>query len=233
MTIPKHDYDALTALYAAEPLVQQAFDLHYAYGFTLQMVSAPDVVQFSEWLPMLFKSRELPEFKSKRQMEAVAGALLSIWSFWAEETADSETLSLPPGCGLDEAGNPSPALKEFCRGYIEGSEWLRELWDEALEGYDPESAEEKIIGTPLFLCLRFLEGPDLPENSPAAVELKAVSISDALKQLPDALNDAAALGRALHMESLRRSGPVKAAPKPGRNDPCPCGSGKKYKKCCM
>jgi uncharacterized protein len=24
-----------------------------------------------------------------------------------------------------------------------------------------------------------------------------------------------------------------AGPKPGRNDPCPCGSGKKYKKCCM
>jgi preprotein translocase subunit SecA len=27
--------------------------------------------------------------------------------------------------------------------------------------------------------------------------------------------------------------PVKAAVKVGRNDPCPCGSGKKYKKCCM
>ncbi|MBE6576006.1 MAG: preprotein translocase subunit SecA [Ruminococcaceae bacterium] len=26
--------------------------------------------------------------------------------------------------------------------------------------------------------------------------------------------------------------PQKAAPKVGRNDPCPCGSGKKYKKCC-
>jgi hypothetical protein len=26
--------------------------------------------------------------------------------------------------------------------------------------------------------------------------------------------------------------PATAAPKPGRNDPCPCGSGKKYKKCC-
>ena len=24
----------------------------------------------------------------------------------------------------------------------------------------------------------------------------------------------------------------RAAPKIGRNDPCPCGSGKKYKKCC-
>ncbi len=27
--------------------------------------------------------------------------------------------------------------------------------------------------------------------------------------------------------------PKKGAPRPGRNDPCPCGSGKKFKKCCM
>jgi len=25
---------------------------------------------------------------------------------------------------------------------------------------------------------------------------------------------------------------VRDTPKIGRNDPCPCGSGKKYKKCC-
>jgi uncharacterized protein len=28
------------------------------------------------------------------------------------------------------------------------------------------------------------------------------------------------------------SAPVSHTPEPGRNDPCPCGSGKKYKKCC-
>lgn len=27
--------------------------------------------------------------------------------------------------------------------------------------------------------------------------------------------------------------PIRAEPKIGRNDPCPCGSGKKYKKCCL
>jgi SWIM/SEC-C metal-binding protein len=31
---------------------------------------------------------------------------------------------------------------------------------------------------------------------------------------------------------LRPAEPTKAAPVPGRNDPCPCGSGRKYKKCC-
>ena len=32
--------------------------------------------------------------------------------------------------------------------------------------------------------------------------------------------------------STHRSEPRRSAPKVGRNDPCPCGSGKKYKKCC-
>ena len=27
--------------------------------------------------------------------------------------------------------------------------------------------------------------------------------------------------------------PIRTQPKIGRNEPCPCGSGKKYKKCCM
>lgn len=30
----------------------------------------------------------------------------------------------------------------------------------------------------------------------------------------------------------KRATPVRSAPKVGRNDPCPCGSGKKYKHCC-
>jgi uncharacterized protein YecA (UPF0149 family) len=38
-------------------------------------------------------------------------------------------------------------------------------------------------------------------------------------------------------EELARLNPeellVRAAPKIGRNGPCPCGSGKKYKKCCL
>lgn len=32
--------------------------------------------------------------------------------------------------------------------------------------------------------------------------------------------------RTFHVETLRRGAKV------GRNQPCPCGSGKKYKKCC-
>ena len=37
--------------------------------------------------------------------------------------------------------------------------------------------------------------------------------------------------RELYMEQ-KKSGTIVKGPKIGRNDPCPCGSGKKYKKCC-
>jgi preprotein translocase subunit SecA len=32
-------------------------------------------------------------------------------------------------------------------------------------------------------------------------------------------------------QPLRRPAAERGVPKVGRNDPCPCGSGKKYKKC--
>jgi len=44
---------------------------------------------------------------------------------------------------------------------------------------------------------------------------------------PDKPEDVSDIERALNPPE-----PVRAAPKPGRNDPCPCGSGRKTKKCC-
>jgi preprotein translocase subunit SecA len=34
------------------------------------------------------------------------------------------------------------------------------------------------------------------------------------------------------VEAVSKARPVRVGPKVGRNDPCPCGSGKKYKHCC-
>jgi len=39
-------------------------------------------------------------------------------------------------------------------------------------------------------------------------------------------------GRWYYVDGVVKALPLKAAPKLGRNDPCSCGSGKKYKKCC-
>jgi preprotein translocase subunit SecA len=33
-------------------------------------------------------------------------------------------------------------------------------------------------------------------------------------------------------QAAAKAKPVRTGPKVGRNDPCPCGSGRKYKQCC-
>ena len=78
------------------------------------------------------------------------------------------------------------------------------------------------------------------ERNPAAVMVQSEKRAKELRSVfeengweytielqPDKTEDITALDMLLN--------PVKtetAEKKPGRNDPCPCGSGKKYKKCC-
>jgi preprotein translocase subunit SecA len=45
--------------------------------------------------------------------------------------------------------------------------------------------------------------------------------------------DEAPAARPEPARSAAPAAPVRALPRVGRNDPCPCGSGKKYKKCHM
>lgn len=60
------------------------------------------------------------------------------------------------------------------------------------------------------------------------------------EQKNDAPHDGSILGGHVHGPHCRHGHHqhhshdpyVRSAPKTGRNDPCPCGSGKKFKKCC-
>jgi preprotein translocase subunit SecA len=58
----------------------------------------------------------------------------------------------------------------------------------------------------------------------AATTETANSTSTGAPRKSDVVSEAA--------EALSKPKPIRAGPKVGRNDPCPCGSGKKYKQCC-
>ncbi|MBI5895285.1 MAG: UPF0149 family protein, partial [Desulfobacterales bacterium] len=176
------------------------------------MVSAPEIIQPSEWLPMVFKSGEMPDFQSDQQGHAIVGALLSIWQHYAVDTQDSESVPLPPGCDMDAHGRPTTALRDFCEGYLMGCTWLEPLWEEIFQARGKDSAEEQIVSSAMLLCLLLIgkERDLIAEVPEGAEQIEDVSPDKALEMLPMALTDVAALGRALHMESLRQSGPAKA-----------------------
>ena len=59
-----------------------------------------------------------------------------------------------------------------------------------------------------------------------------MAIDDAIAALPDTVLAIAAYWRMSELEKKSVSAGLRSFASPGRNDPCPCGSGKKFKKCC-
>lgn len=78
--------------------------------------------------------------------------------------------------------------------------------------FDGAGAIEKIVGDEKVEQLQ--DKVDDMQNQVAAGKMQAVDVAEFMRQ-------------------MRTKPVVRDYKKVGRNDPCPCGSGKKYKNCCL
>ncbi len=108
------------------------------------------------------------------------------------------------------------------------------LWVKPNSVSEEEFAQEKALFEETFLIKQgeFLSFKEkVKEKYPLVVELgdfydlKLTNKLDGFFGKLSHLNDD-------FEEEYEPTQPIKSEPKVGRNDPCPCGSGKKYKKCC-
>ena len=78
---------------------------------------------------------------------------------------------------------------------------------------------ESIRTTYLSTIFKVVAVPVAPSNIPEDAEYRGAEVSESFSSLKEANGKKGA------------SKPIASGPRIGRNDPCPCGSGKKYKKC--
>ena len=208
-------------------------------GFLFSVAASPNPITPSEWLPMVFGG-EPPTFATKQEAERITGAVLSLYNKIVGDVrrrdgvlpADIVFLDDP----VDNLDDDAP-VAQWSRGFIQGHCWLEEDWEEHGVG-DKELAF--VVWT---LC--FFSSPDLAEEFRkefgAPVE---VSAKKACKVFRIAAARYAALGAkcrdaARDPIQLAASGlpthpfkPAASSPGVGRNEPCPCSSGRRYKRCC-
>jgi len=128
-----------------------------------------------------------------------------------------------------------PVLYEYDDGISYGNDWavgfsrgigLRpEGWDVLIEDEDMAGYLATVILLSQELDPDFEDGPITPEKREELLALMVEGLPEIFAYFePErrAVAEAAASER-----PFRRS-----YPKVGRNDPCPCGSGRKYKHCC-
>lgn len=136
-------------------------------------------------------------------------------------------------CGGDELRAFSPAMREYA------ADLLVKFLVAACESRDigPADIEEPDVKSALLETLARL---DVPQSVRSEIpDLCAALLADL--EFEGRLADGNLMGayaRALREPFLsaasgKQKPHVNAGSKLGRNDPCPCGSGQKYKKCCM
>ncbi|MBU0507402.1 SEC-C domain-containing protein [bacterium] len=132
---------------------------------------------------------------------------------------------LKEGVGLRAYGQKDPLIEYKKEGF--------ELFQDMLDAVNGDAL--RII----FRARPVAEGPaqrrpvSPPTSTPALSYSHAESAGMAYSQAIQPGSDAAspAGGEGTPPQAGKRQ-PIRVSPQVGRNDPCPCGSGKKYKKCC-
>ena len=148
---------------------------------------------------------------------------------WKEHLRNMDALR--DGIGLRGYGQRDPKL-EYKR---EGFEMFQSLLFQIRENVFRALTRVHVQAEPV-------NAADIDAAAAPVEEPAAPTPEEEARALEEAQQEAIAAGfRHKDTGSLSYSGgndnasepaPAKAAPRVGRNDPCPCGSGKKYKKCC-
>jgi uncharacterized protein len=207
---------------------------HELQGFLFAVVSAPELIQPSEWMPLVFGGAE-PEYASLDEAKRVMAELLSLYNS-VNANVSAEAAALPADCVFREnvlANLDAEApIGRWSRGFMRGHQWLEELW----ESYVPNELDEEFAA--MLLTLSFFASPDIAEafRKESAPDQSLEALATSIRLIfPKALAEYAHLGRSIAAVLAEGAGtertPRRRA-KTGRNDACPCGSGRKYKKCC-
>ena len=208
---------------------------HELQGFLFTVVSAPELIPPSDWLPIIFGDEEAG-FASPDEAQAILNEIMALYNTTNAAVLDPPTL-LPADCPLqdDVLANfeDEAPIAQWSRGFLHGHQWLEKLWEE----YVPEELAKKLAA--ILMALSFFSSRQMAEDFHAEAttgEQSFEATADAIHQVfPAAVAQYAHMGRSI-ATVLADHDTDAAEPTPkakvGRNDPCPCGSGKKYKKCC-
>lgn len=227
----KKQAKSLQSFFAAKDRSPDSMKYCEAVGFLFVVACAPEMINPSEWLPVIVDEAELGDIEHKETQEVLA-ALMSLYNELNRQVQESD-VALPHGCRFlenpEDNFNPDAPMHQWCRGFVGGHQWLEEVWSE----YIPEDLDEEFGA--LFIVLSFFA------NREAAEELHADNTSgNSMQQMaadlqdyfPKALGSFADMGRIIQTVLREQAQEPVVTNKVGRNEPCPCGSGKKYKKCC-
>jgi uncharacterized protein len=210
--------------------IEEAMGLSTLDGFLTAILCGPKTIVPSEWLRWVWdmeRGEDAPVFEDQAQAQRIVGLLMRHLNGIAETLQQAPEHYEPLLMENPNNGDPIPILDEWCGGFMKGVQLDADGW------------RPVVVGKPDWLSTIMLYGT---EEGWDILEKKKLSLEEH-KTLADGLADSVRKIHALWLAQRRtqagagtgpevaRRQPVRNPDKVGRNEPCPCGSGKKFKQC--
>jgi uncharacterized protein len=185
-------------------------------------------------MPLVFGGSEA-SYASLDEAQRITAALLGLYNEITRAVREGPP-TLPADCTWHEDAltnlAPDAPVAAWSRGALRGHAWLTALWDDLL----PSDVADDFAH--LLLALTFFASKDVAAEYAATVHADLAALAATAREgVASAMVDYCRIGRMLEdaLDATAAGEPIagpKRSAKTGRNAACPCGSGRKYKKCC-
>ena len=206
-------------------------DISMLDGFLCAVLSGPRLIMPSDWIPWVWDheaAEEAPEFADQKQAQRVAELVMRYCNEIADGLMNAPEEFEPMFPESTAETGSVPIIDDWCYGFLKGVALDAAGWQPLLDAHPEWFATIRLYGTEegwKTLEEEIEPLPDADQRHLASVE----SIAPALREIHAywlALRGPGA-GAAPNV----RQQPLRSAPRQGRNEPCACGSGRKYKLC--
>jgi uncharacterized protein len=214
----------LDALLHALPFDTMPMALSELDGYVTGLLACPEMIPPSDWLPHVWGETGDAQFPDQKTAEKTIGAVMEHYNSVASAITRSSWCD--PIYEVDS--NSDETLWEpWINGFTRAMQLRPDAWD-AFE----ERADEEARVSMVFLMV--LQDINLGESTLTEAEIDKIDI-----EAPDLIPNCVAAILTQSRPELSQtaaanlpSSPYAAPRKQSRNDPCACGSGRKYKLCC-
>lgn len=226
--LSESEFNELDRFLASDATSDQTMMVDALDGYLTAVVAGPVDIKAEDWLPGIWgpDQTHAPVFRDAEQGERIMDLIVRHCNGirWALDYDPDDIDSVFDTVSYQDKSREYIDGEMWAYGFLRGIALAREAWQPLFE--DAQAMDALM---PIYILGTDDATPDQKALSNTPAKREALT-----RQIPASIG---ALWRFWHPDHRPRSDamavPVKRAePKVGRNDPCPCGSGKKFKKCC-
>jgi len=223
------EIDELDKFLLSEATSEGVMQLDCLDGYLTAIVSGPTSIKMSQWLPRVWGAsvNDEPVFETMAQATRIVDLILRHMSSIVSSLQLNPELHEPIFDNISYVDDPREYTdaEMWACGYMQGIAFCRQDW----QAFFDEPHAEQVI-RPIYLL-----GSDEVQEAEEVLIESAEQREEWSKQIPASLVWIYRYWqpyRQAVVERMVATTIMRDQPKIGRNDPCSCGSGKKFKKCC-